>query len=274
MEPVRLDDRAIIALSGPEARDFLQNLVTNDVMTLAPGKALYAALLSPQGKIAFDFLLTEGEGALLIDCAASSAELLLKRLRLYRLRAKVEIALRPQLGVYLDLNIHPGNRPVSFAARAVTFSDPRLGALGRRSIGAIAEMPGNLKGSRLYHDNRLALGVPEAADFGIEKIFAMDAGLDELHAISFTKGCYIGQELTSRMKHRASARKRIWSLTAQAPIPSGARVLERSVEIGEVISTYGSVGFALVRLDRICAPMDQVFVDQIPVALHKPRWLA
>src|SRR5439155_9202598 len=173
------------------------------------GTGLYTALLSPQGKILFDFFVTEGDGALLLDVARVSRDALLKKLTLYRLRTKVEIEAREQLGVYVDLKGHPDNRPLSYADRAVSFADPRLPALGIRSIGALAEMPANLAGPRAYHQHRLALGVPEANDFGYEKIFALDAGLEELNGVSFNKGCYIGQELTSRMKHRATSRKRI-----------------------------------------------------------------
>ena len=180
MESCRLDDRAVISLSGPEARGFLQNLVTNDVEKLSPGTGLYAALLSPQGKIAFDFFLVEGDGAILLDVAAAAREALLRKLRMYRLRARIEIEARDQLGVYAALAGHPDNRPTPYAARAVTFADPRTVGLPARSIGAVQEMPAGVTGPAPYHALRLALGVPEAGDFGFEKIFALDGGLDEL----------------------------------------------------------------------------------------------
>jgi folate-binding protein YgfZ len=275
MEPAHLEDRAVIAISGPQARDFLQGLVTNDIVgELAPGTGLYAALLSPQGKILFDFLVTEGEGAVLIDIAKESQEALLKKLRLYRLRAKVEIEARDQLGVYLDLQGHPDNRPTSYADRAITFRDPRLTALGTRSIGAKAEMPVELHSSREYHAARLALGIPEGADFGSEKIFALDGGLEELSGVSFTKGCYIGQELTSRMKHRATSRKRLLRIAADAPLPQiGTPVAVGAVEIGEIVSTYGTNGFALVRLDRLEETPGPASAAGTPVVLHRPTWL-
>ncbi|HVW73421.1 MAG TPA: hypothetical protein VHC39_07265 [Rhizomicrobium sp.] len=276
MDPAFLDDRAIIAISGPQARDFLQGLVTNDIISgLAPGAGLYTALLSPQGKILFDFLVTEGEGALLLDVARDAGEALLKKLKMYRLRARIEIELRPQLGVYVGLQGHPDNRPASYIDRAVSFPDPRLAALGVRSIGAKAEMPANLAGPHQYHETRLALGVPEAGDFGFEKIFALDAGLEELHGVSFTKGCYIGQELTARMKHRATARKRILTVTADAALPApGTAVVRGDTEIGELVSNYGAQGFALVRLDRLGEAQGPVRVGEIVVALKRPAWLA
>ncbi len=266
METVHLSDRAVIALEGPEARDFLQGLITNDLGTLKPYNGLYAALLGPQGKILFDFLIIEGDGALLLDCAAASAEALMKKLKRYRLRAKIEIALRPQLSVYAGLTGRPGERAISFA-------DPRLPALGTRSIGAVAEMPADLPGPATYHAARLALGVPEGSDFGSDKIFALDAGLDELHAIAFDKGCYVGQELTARMKHRGTDRKRILVATADAALPASGDVKDGGTVLGELVSVYGSKGFALVRLDRVAEAKGQLTVEQIPVALTRPQWL-
>lgn len=274
MEPAFLDDRAVLAISGPQARDFLQGLVTNDVAALAPGSGLYAALLSPQGKILFDFLVTEGDGALLLDVARDRRDALLKKLSMYRLRSKVEIEARDQLGVYANLTGHPDNRPVSYADRAVSFADPRFTGLGLRSIGAIAEMPANLAGPRAYHQHRLELGIPESGDFGLEKIFALDAGLAELNGVSFTKGCYIGQELTSRMKHRATSRKRILTVTAEMPIPAEGAVTKGGAEIGELISSHGQTAFALVRLDRLEEAGGEVAAAGIPVVLRKPAWLA
>jgi hypothetical protein len=276
MEAAFLDDRAVIAISGPEARPFLQGLVTNDIAGgLAPGSGLYTALLSPQGKILFDFFVAEGDGALLLDAARDSAEALLKRLKMYKLRAKVEIEARPQLGVFLNLKGHPSNRPTTYEARAVSFPDPRVPDLGVRSIGARAEMPVNLPGPRDYHEQRLALGVPEGRDFGTEKIFALDAGLDELNGVSFTKGCYVGQELTSRMKHRATARKRILGVTGETALPAmGTPIRRGGAEIGEMLSSRGTHGFALVRLDRLDESSGDILAGEIPIALTKPAWLA
>ena len=267
MEPLHLKDRAIIALEGGEARAFLQGLVTNDVSQLAPGRALYAALLTPQGKILFDFLVAEGDGAVLLDCAADHADALLKRLTMYRLRAKVGIALRPQLSVYVGLSGRP-------AERGITFPDPRLPALGPRTIGAIAEMPDFLEGSAAYHAERVALGVPEGSDFGSDKIFALDAGLDELQGVNFGKGCYVGQELTARMKHRGTARKRVLGIRADTPLPSpGTAVMSETTEIGEILSVYGSAGFALMRLDRLDEAKAPLTADNMPVIASKPQWL-
>jgi folate-binding protein YgfZ len=263
MGPLHLTDRAVLALAGADARSFLQGLVTNDVVALRPGAGLYAALLSPQGKILFDFFLTEGDGAILLDCALAAQEMLLKKLRLYKLRAKIEIEARPQLGVYAG---------IAAKGAAIGFADPRQAGLPARSIAARAEMPADLPGPEAYHAARLALGVPEAGDFGVEKIFALDGGLDELHAVSFGKGCYVGQELTARMKHRATARKRPYLATADAALPPiGTALVIGGAEIGEIIAAYDNKGFALVRLDRLSG--GQALAEKIPVALTRPAWL-
>jgi folate-binding protein YgfZ len=267
MEPVHLSDRAVIALEGGEARGFLQGLVTNDLNRLAPGAGLYAALLTPQGKILFDVLIAEGDGAVLLDCAATAAGDLVKRLTLYRLRAKIGIAIRPQLGVYAGLSGRP-------AERAITFPDPRMAALGPRSIGALAEMPDYLEGPAAYHAARLMLGVPEGADFGNGEIFALDAGLEDLHGVAFDKGCYVGQELTARMKHRGNARKRVLVIRAECSLPkAGERITAAEMEIGEIVSTYGHQGFALVRLDRLQEAKAPLMACETPVTVTTPEWL-
>jgi folate-binding protein YgfZ len=254
MTDARLDDRAIIAVSGPDARSFLQGLITNDVEKVKPGQAIYAALLTPQGKILFDFILAEGDGVLMIDCARDARDALIKRLSMYRLRAKVTIEPREQLSVYSG-EVWP---------RGLHFPDPRLPALGTRTIGARAEMPDGVATAEAYHARRLDLGVPEAADFGSDRMFALDADLDELRAIDFEKGCYVGQELTARMKHRGTARKRL--LAVEGEVAAGAELKLNDTVIGEVITMYGRRGFALVRLDKLgdAAEADGVRVVRQP----------
>jgi len=265
MEPCHLTDRAVISLAGPQARDFLQNLVSNDVEKLSPGHGLYAALLSPQGKIGFDFLLVEGDGAILLDVAADAREALLKKLKLYRLRAQVQIEARDHHGVFAAMT---GDA----VRRAVSFPDPRHPGLPARSIAPVAEMPAPLPGPDAYHALRLQLGVPEGADFGFEKIFALDGGLDELHAISFEKGCYVGQELTARMKHRATSRKRPLSVTAAGELPLPGTPVTQNGDIGEIIAAHGTRGFASVRLDKWDTERDAT-AGGVAVTLTRPEWL-
>jgi folate-binding protein YgfZ len=141
------------------------------------------------------------------------------------------------------------------------------------SVRAVAEMPAHLPGPDAYHVARLDLGVPEGHDFGSDRIFALDAGLDELHGVAFDKGCYIGQELTARMKHRGTARKRLLIVSAADPLPAGGDVLAGETVIGELVSVYGSRAFALVRLDRLEAGHESLVIEKIPVVLTKPKWL-
>jgi folate-binding protein YgfZ len=258
-----LTDRAVIAVSGPQARAFLQGLVTNDTAT--SGHALYAALLTPQGKILFDFLMSENDGTLLLDCRREAREALIKRLSLYKLRAKVEIEARDDLSVFAGL----GGEPMPGG-----FADPRLPALGTRAIAAKGEIAAQA-GPGEYHALRLALYVPEGDDFGSDKMFALDADLDELHAVSFDKGCYVGQELTARMKHRGTARKRLLALATRDgnPLVRDTPVTTGGQEIGAVASTYGARGFAIIRLDRLADATAPFEAGGVAVNVIRPSWL-
>jgi folate-binding protein YgfZ len=257
-----VEDRGIVALSGPDARTFLQGLITNDIDLLTPDKPIYAALLTPQGKILFDFLIVDdGAGTILLDCPAASRDALVKRLSMYRLRSKVEITARDDLAVFASWD--------GSALPGVSFDDPRLATLGRRSIAPKAG------GQHGYLVHRLSLGVPEAADFGSDKVFALDAGLDELHAIAFDKGCYVGQELTARMKHRGTARKRLLLVQGDTPLTTNTDLRGGGHNLGEIVSVYDNLGFALVRLDRLAETGDApVEADGKHVSIVKPSWLS
>jgi folate-binding protein YgfZ len=260
-----LDDRAVIAVSGPEARDFLQGLLTNDVTRVTPDALGYAALLTPQGKILFDFLIAERDGALLIDAPVSTRDALAKRLSLYRLRAKVEIAARDDLAVVWT---GEANTTAPFVR------DPRHRDLGSRAILPKADAP-SASGATAFQALRLKLGVPEGRDFGQDKMFALDSDLDELHGVAFDKGCYVGQELTARMKHRGTARKRLLPIVANATLPgSEVPVTANGREVGTLQSVYGTQGFALLRLDRLEeAEGAALSAGDIAVQVTKPDWL-
>jgi folate-binding protein YgfZ len=266
-----LEDRAVIALAGAEAKSFLQGLITNDVLALAPGKAIYAALLTPQGKILFDFFLAETADGLRIDCPAAAREALLKRLTMYRLRAKIEIAARDDLCAVAAWD-GPEEVP------GLAFDDPRLPALGRRAIAEKSMATTGLSPDAVYIEHRLSLCVPEGADFGTDKIFALDAGLEELNGVSFAKGCYIGQELTARMKHRGTARKRVLVVESAegAPLPEAdTALLAGGREVGTLVSVYGARGFALIRLDRLAeAGGAAVEAKGRAIRIIKPEWLS
>lgn len=263
MDATERDWREVIALFGPDTRSFLQGLVTNDVERLAPENPLYAALLSPQGKILFDFFITDGgSGTVHLDCWGPIRDVLIKRLSMYRLRANVVIQAAPDFGVTTG---------TSSPKPAYAFEDPRLPSLGWREIA-----PLNAKTNvDNYFDRRLSLGVPEASDFGSDKMFALDAGLDELHALSFDKGCYVGQELTARMKHRGTARKRMLVVQSDIALTANADLRANGHSIGEIVSVYDNRGFALVRLDRLTEAGDApVEADGKHVSIVKPGWLS
>lgn len=248
-----LTDRTVVEVSGPEARDFLQRLVTNDVETLEPGSARYAALLTPQGKIVADFFVVAagpGRESVLLDVADTLAADLVRKLTLYRLRAKVTIADRSgSLGV---VAFAPSGAPDDVVQ---AFADPRGETLWHRAIVAIdGPAPhGDDAGRWAYREQRIRAGVPEGGlDFTYGETFPHEANLDRLHGVDFRKGCYVGQEVVSRVEHRGTARKRIVSLAfdGEAP-PVGSAILADGLAIGTMGSSIEGLGLGLVRLDRV-----------------------
>ena len=239
-----LDDRGIVEVEGPDARALLHRLVTSDVSNLGRGEARYAALLSPQGKIAADFLIVDdtpegGADRFLLDVPAAQAPDLARKLTLYRLRAGVTIADRSAgLGVTAHWPDGPGVR------------DPRHPGLGTRLIGprGMADAAARLA----YDAHRIALGIPDGGrDFAYGDAFPHDANLDRLGGVDFAKGCYVGQEVVSRVHHRGTARKRIVpvSFDGRAPSP-GSDITVGEIAIGTMGTSAGTRGLATVRVDR------------------------
>ena len=233
-----LPDRAVIEVAGPDAATFLQGLITNDVTKAANGRAIYAALLTPQGKIIYDFLIAPIDGGFLLDCARSHAADLAARLKKYKLRAKVTITERADLTVIASPDRIDG-----------AVADPRLAALGFRAYQTNTTASDN---AAAYHAHRIAHGVPDSSDIAPETHFPLDCNFEELHGVDFEKGCYVGQELTARMKHRATARRRILRVEAAAPLPSpGTPLTLGTTEIGEMMGSLDGHGLAIIRLDRL-----------------------
>lgn len=236
-----LADRAVLAITGPDARNFLQGLVTNNVLKLSAHETLYAAFLSPQGKYWHDFFIcAEGE-TLWMDHAASETAALIKRLSLYKLRAKVTLALTD-----LQLWAEWGD--------AITPSrDPRHPALGVRRILSKEETEKITPTATLadYHRHRIGLGVPEGQyDMIPDKSLPLEYGLEALHGVDFAKGCYIGQEVTARMKHRLAVRKCIFKVSGQENLPAfGTPVLADTIEVGEMRSRAGNIGLAHLKYE-------------------------
>ena len=246
--------RAVLRVSGPDARAFLQGVVTQDIEPLAPGEAAFSALLTPQGKILFDFILVADAESFLLDCDRAGAEALEKRLALYRLRAKVTIAREADFAVAA---LWDGAAP-SEGGGASLFPDPRLAALGWRIIGKADGLAGlagagAVDGEAAYDAHRMALGVPEfGKDFASDEVFLLDVDYDALHGVSYKKGCFVGQEVTSRMKRKGDIRKRTVKLAFDgAPPVKGAAVGAGDSTLGEVLSGGEGAALALIRLDRL-----------------------
>ena len=276
MQASILEDRAVIAVRGTEARPFLQGLISNDMEGCAPGRGIYAALLTPQGKILFEFFVTEADDRFLLDCAQARAADLLKRLTFYRLRAKVEIAVAADLKVAAMWNGAPQAPAVAGLA---AYSDPRLPALGVRLIGPLPLVQSAIAGAQAgdYRSHRLRLGVPDSADVPPDTVFALDAGFEDLAGVDFKKGCYVGQEVTARMKHRASARRRFLIANIDGDLPPPGTKLEASGrEVGTLATGADGRALALVRLDRVEEAGnagESITASGRKVSLQRPSWL-
>ncbi len=238
--PIFLKDRGVVRVAGPDAAAFLQGLLTNDVEKLADGAARYAALLSPQGKILFDLIVHRRDAqTFLIDAPADKAGELAKRLGFYKLRAKVEVA-----DVSADYAVVAGGDGPA---------DPRAPGLGARRVVARAEAPAEDDAARAaYEGLRIALGVPAGGvDFAYGDAFPHDVNMDLLHGVDFAKGCYVGQEVVSRMKHKGTARRRIARVRLDGPAPApGTPVLDGELPVGALGAAAGGQALALLRLDR------------------------
>lgn len=258
-----LTDRALIRISGPDAWHYLQNLITSDIGEADRNGAVAAALLTPQGKILFDFLIYRHGDGYLLDTPNATADDLQKRLTFYRLRAKVELeALSAETGVFAAWG-----DPVVSEKAILSVADPRLAALGQRLVGPVAELEAEFASSladmATYDAHRIRLGVPEGLkDFDYSDVFPHDADLDQLGGVSFQKGCYVGQEVVSRMQHRGTARKRFVRITSDVSLPEkGASVTVDGKSVGTLGSSTAlggqSAGLALLRLDKVHQATDK-----------------
>jgi folate-binding protein YgfZ len=245
----QLTDRGAVVVTGPDGLKLLQGLVTNDLSHLAEGTAVHAGLLSPQGKILFEFLVVKANGELLLDVARDRAEDLIKRLNLYKLRADVRIS---HAGDRFIIIAGWGGATPAATPGAVSYQDPRHPALGWRMVTAGAGL-GGTSSEAAYHAHRVALGVPEGGrdyDFGDD--YPHEADFDLFHGVSFTKGCYVGQEIVARMQHKTVVRKRVVRVEADEALPGGRpHVLAGEVTIGRLGTVAGPHGLALLRLDRV-----------------------
>jgi hypothetical protein len=259
----RLDSRALIRVAGPDSRPFLHNLLTQDVETLAPGELRFGALLSAPGRLLFDLFLWGEDEAVVLEVAAERRDALIARLSMFRLRAKVEIEVD-------DRRVF-----ASWPGVAEGFSaDPRLEALGGRVLGkreANADADADADADA-WDTHRLSFGVPDPTkDGGHDLRYPIEANFDLLNGIDFAKGCFVGQETTSRMKRRGEIKKRMLPITFDGPPPpEGAEVLNGELRAGEVLTGRDGGAIALMRLDRLEGALT---VEGRPVAVRMPEWL-
>ena len=277
-----LIDRGVVRVAGDEARGFLDGLVTCDMDAVRTDRAGFGALLSPQGKILFDFLVCEAPpeagGGFYLDTAAAFAPDLAKKLVFYKLRAKVQVEILEALAVVAGWD----GTPPPADEFGLVFEDPRLPALGWRAIVAredLAEL-GAEGGAAFeaYHAHRIALGVPEAGkDFLFQSAFPHEALMDELHGVAFDKGCYVGQEVVSRMQHRGTARTRILLARYAEGFAAeeGSEVRAGAKTLGESGSGANGLGLVMVRVDRASdalAAGQPITSGGMTVALEKPAY--
>ncbi len=259
----RLPDRAVIEVSGEDRVSFLQGLVSNDVAEAAPGRAVWAALLTPQGKWLADFFILADGVRLLLDCEAGQAATLAQRLTRFRLRA--EVAVQP-----VPLQVYAGWGGAAPEA-GIAAPDPRIPDAGWR---VLSDVPLPADGTAEDWDrHRLALGLPDGSrDMEAERTTLLEAGFDELHGVSWTKGCYMGQELTARTKYRGLLKRRLVPVRIDGPVPTpGTPVLRAGVEVGAMRSAVAGLGLALLRLDAIKS--DGLACGEATLRPTPPAWM-
>jgi folate-binding protein YgfZ len=269
-----LPDRAVLRVAGREAEKFLQGVITNDLDKTKGGSGIHAGLLSPQGKILFDFFVVADDGGFFLDLATPQAPGLVKRLCFYRLRAQVEIA----EAAFKVAAVWAGTP--SALKGAAAFADPRLAELGMRILlprsASLADLGCTEVKETDYHARRIKLGVPEGGrDYAFGDAFPHEALFDQLNGVDFNKGCFVGQEVVSRMQHRGTARRRVVPVEGDAPLETGARVEAGAVPLGEIGSVSGASGLALLRLDRAesaIAAGTPLLAGDVTITLHQPSF--
>jgi folate-binding protein YgfZ len=258
-----LPERGVIELAGEDRVAFLQGLVSNDATQAAPGRSVWAALLTPQGKWLADFfMLADGE-RLLLDCERAQIPMLLQRLSRFRLRSKVTMCAVNALSVHVAWDGTP-------AQQGIVAPDPRLPEAGWRLLCAATLPTTGIAAD--WHRHRLALGLPDGSrDLEVEKTVLLEAGFDELNGISWTKGCYMGQELTARTKYRGLVKRRLVPVSATGNLPPpGTPVLRNGVEVGTMRSGCDQSGLAVLRIEAL---HDTLACGEATLTPRIPAWM-
>ena len=283
---IPLTDRGILSVAGEDAGEFLQGLITNDINKVTKNSAIYAALLTPQGKYLYDFFVVDFEGQFLLDCKTENIPGLIKRLTMYRLRAKVKIDCKTsifEVRGMLDIDSRDVSEKAGSAKTRVdglSYIDPRHAEMGERTIRLIDKNKLSSPDKTLmaknraeYDAKRISLGIPErSAELIPEKSLPLEVGFDELNGVDFQKGCYVGQEVTARMKHRSLVKKRLFPITFDGEIASGTLVKAGDIDAGEIHSAQKGRGIAMLRLDAF--ENGQLLANGVKVTPQKPDWMA
>lgn len=257
------NDRAVISLSGPERKSLLQGIITNDVNRLNDNHAVYAALLSPQGKFLHDFFLFEKDEIIYLDCEKENMADLFRRLLMYRLRSAVEIIDRSA-----DYKVITSTGPIT--DQPLSFKDPRHDQIGYRAIIQNADITGD----KSYHKRRITLGIPQGThDFIVDKSTIGEGHFEQLDGVDFEKGCYVGQEVTARMKYRGTIKKAIFPVTLSGPAPQfGTAITDQNdKKVGDIRSSCGDKALALFRLKDMTFGEDYN-CGEIKITPYKPDW--
>ncbi len=278
-----LADRALVRVAGDDARRFLQDIISNDIEKLGPATAIHAALLTPQGKYLHDFFAFEHGHAIHLDCEAARRDDLMRRLKRYRLRAKIDIEDDDALVPFALLGDGVREMAGPFAGGLI-YADPRLAELGARAAlgdgGAAALEAAGFE--PMAHDDyellRIRSGVPDGSrDLVVDKALLLENGFEELSGVDFEKGCYVGQEVTARMKHRGLVRKRLLPVEIEGPAPApGTAVRRGEVTVGEMRTSIGGRGLALLRLadaEPATAGAVPLLAGDARIRPLKPDWM-
>jgi tRNA-modifying protein YgfZ len=273
---VLLSDRAVVRVTGEAARNFLQGLITNHIDKASPRSAIHTGLLTPQGKILVDFFVLPAGNGFLLELAQAKLADLIQRLTVYKLRAQVAFAEEQSYAVAASWG-----SPPHLPEGAIAYADPRLPELGLRILlpanADILALGCALATEDEYHARRIAQGVPEGGrDYAFGDTFPHEAMFDQLNGVDFKKGCFVGQEVVSRMEHRGTARKRIVGVEGEGPLPpSGTQITAGGNPIGTLGSVAGGSGLALLRLDRAeeaKAAGAPLHAGEVPIAIRIPAW--
>jgi folate-binding protein YgfZ len=258
-----LPTRGVIGIEGPDRVAYLQGLVSNDVTRAKPGRAVWSALLTPQGRYLAEFFILDGDGTLLLDAPRAAVPDLIRRLSRFRLRSQVALRDRSD-----EFAVHAAWGGAPEAPGAIVAADPRLPEAGYRIVAPapLAEAADETA----YRAHRLALGLPDHDDLEPEKTLLMEAGFGELHGIDWDKGCYMGQELTARTRYRGLVKRRLIPIDAAADLPAAGTITAGEREVGTLRTSLGRRGLALLRLDALSTPLN---LGGIALTPDIPSWM-